>query len=168
MWMRSNRCLRRRLRERGYRDGLRPATTGLAQGPHRRRFWHTDGRVAASLLAPGGPGRGCLRRATKDPCAGRGPCPVSRWRGPRRARVPALRASWRIALLRQNGSAGHPLLLPRVAFRRAGSLRGAAVRAGGWPAARQGPPTLVPGRGALWPGVRLHGATGQQAPPPSL
>jgi hypothetical protein len=61
--------------------------------------------------------------------------------------------------------ARHPLLLSRLALRRAGQLPRAALRARlGREAPPHRAPALVSGRGALRPRVRLHGAAAQPLP----
>jgi len=70
-----------------------------------------------------------------------------------------------VSLLRPRRRARHPLLLSRVALRRAGQLPRAALRAR---RRREAPPQRAPalasGRGALRPRVRrLHGAATEEA-----
>ena len=106
----------------------RPAPQLQARADRGRRR-HADGRAAAPLLAPDRPGRRCQRHAAPGARARRRPGAVSRQERPAGSGVSALHAPRRVADVRQGRGARHPLLLPRLAVRRAGPLPGAAVRA---------------------------------------
>ncbi|CAA9383621.1 MAG: Alpha-ketoglutarate-dependent taurine dioxygenase, partial [uncultured Ramlibacter sp.] len=145
------------------RHRIRQACADLAHRADGGRPGHADGRAAAALLAPDRTGRRRDRHAAQGSRAGRGPDPVPRQGRPARPGVSALRAPGQFAVLRQGRGARHPLLLPRLAVRRAGPVRGAALRTGRRQGPRPHPPAVVPGAGAVRTGVDLHGPTGEEA-----
>ena len=146
-----------------HRHRLRPPEADPPRRTGRGGRRHADGRADAPLLAPHRHGGRCQRHAAQDPRAGRGPDPVPRRPGSPWLAVPALRAPRRVAVLRQGRRPRHPLLLPRLAVRRAGPLPGAALRARRRARPRPAPPALVPAAGTVRPDLGLHGPAGEEA-----
>ncbi len=134
------------------RTELTSVARGTPMGELLRRYWHPVGLAS-----------GCHRYPQKSARAGRRPDPVSRQARPGRSAARPLLPPRHHALLRQGRGRRHPLLLPRLEVRRRRPLPRTALRARGRPVQGQGPPALVPGRGALRADLRLHGAGGEKA-----
>src|SRR6185436_16323988 len=126
-----------------YRRELTEVGAGTPMGELLRRYWHPVGMAKDFSSTP-------------LPVKVLGENLIAFRDGQGKPGLVLPRCARRDALLRQGRGTRHPLLLSRLAVGRARTLPGAALRGRRrQQASRQGAPALVPGRGALWPGLRL-------------